>query len=186
MQFPKPPLSTQVLEGLVRRRAADLLERAARHFRTAIAPGEIRFDLRGKGAGQFRSRDGVRCEIRFNADLLARNGEDFLARTVPHETAHLVVFRLFGPRASPHGAEWRAVMRLFGAEPSRCHDYDVEGLQTRRLRRYHYRCGCRSHQLTSIRHNRVIQGQTYHCRSCGELLQRAPTAPGEDPDAGKD
>jgi SprT protein len=90
---------------------------------------------------------------------------------VPHETAHLVVFRLFGPGMQPHGREWRAIMGLFGAEPTRCHDYDVDGLQARQLRRYHYRCACRSHQVTSIRHNRIMRGQTYLCRRCGGVLQ---------------
>jgi SprT protein len=160
------------------------MDAAQKHFGTAIAPGEIRFDLRGKGAGQFRSRDGLHCEIRFNRELLARNGERFLHQTVPHEVAHLVVFRLFGPGARPHGAEWQAIMRLFGAEPERCHDYDVEGIQTRRLRRYHYRCACRSHLLSSIRHNRVLRGQTYRCLACGQALQRSVSTP--NPSSGQD
>gem|GEM_PF-2987471 len=48
-------------------------------------------------------------------------------------------------------------MTLFGVAPERCHNYRVEGLQTRRLRRYDYRCACRTHQLTSTQDNRKIR-----------------------------
>jgi SprT protein len=159
------------LKELARALTSDLIQRAARHFRATMPRTMIRFDLRGKSAGQFRSLNGRDFEIRYNSVLLARHGQDFLDRTVPHEAAHLVALRIYGPGIPPHGAEWQAIMRLFGAEPERCHNYDTDGLQARHLRRYHYRCGCRSHQLTSIRHNRILRGQTYLCRRCGEALQ---------------
>ena len=134
---------------------------------------DIRFDLPGKTAGQVRIRAGRLCLVRYNLGLLQRHPEDFLTATVPHETAHLVTVRLFGTGVKPHGREWRAVMRLFGAEPRRCHDYDVEGLQAHRIRRFRYHCGCRSHLLTSIRHNRILDGQVYLCRGCGHPLELA-------------
>jgi SprT protein len=168
------------LERLATGRVTELLMRAERRFGVAIAPAQIRFDLRGRAAGQFRSRDGRHCELRFNGELMLRHGERFLDRTVPHETAHLVAFRLHGPRVRPHGTEWQDIMRLFGAAPERCHDYDVGGLQTRRLRRYPYQCACRSHQLSSIRHQRVLRGQIYLCRSCGAVLRPATTDPSPD------
>jgi SprT protein len=151
----------------------DLLKQAARHLGIEIPGPQVRFDLRGKAAGQARMLDGRNCEIRYNRALLARYPEDFLARTVPHEAAHVVVFRLYGRRVKPHGPEWKGVMSLFGAEPTRCHSYDVGGLQGRRLARYRYRCACRSHELTSIRHNRIRGGQIYLCRHCGTALTRA-------------
>jgi SprT protein len=160
------------LQQRARALTAELLAQAAHHFGVAFPAPTLRFDLRGKTAGQARTRDGRACEIRYNLALLARHPEDFLARTVPHETAHLVAFRLCGPRVKPHGHEWEAIMRLFGAEPSRCHNYDIAGLQTRRLRRFAYRCDCRSHQLTSIRHKRILAGQVYLCRQCGKPLSR--------------
>jgi len=134
----------------------------------------IRFDLRGKSAGQARAKEGGNWLIRYNACLLERNPREFLAQTVAHETAHLVAFSLFGPGISPHGHEWRAIMGIFGASPTRCHRYNVEGLQTLHLSRYDYRCACRIHRLTSIRHNRIRRGQTYLCRQCGEALERVP------------
>jgi SprT protein len=161
--------------GNLRREAERLtkkyLEAAARHFGAKLATPEIRFDLRGKTAGQLRTTDRRGFLIRYNAQLLERHPRQFLARTVPHETAHLVAISLFGSRILPHGREWQAVMAAFGAPAERCHSYATEGLQTRHLRRYAYRCACRTHQLTSIRHNRVRSGQVYLCRQCGQPLE---------------
>lgn len=162
----------EILQRRAAQLTAELLASAARHFGTKLAQPAIRFDLRGKSAGQVRTEDGRRCTIRYNFSLLERHPEEFLARTVPHETAHVVAFNLFGPRVQPHGREWQAIMGLFGASPERCHSYDVQGLQTRHLRRFEYRCGCRSHQLSSIRHNRIRSGQVYHCRQCGQPLEQ--------------
>jgi SprT protein len=162
------------IEDLMRRAmllTGELIASASHHFGTKLAEPAIRFDLRGKSAGQVRIRDGRICTIRYNAHLLARHPKEFLAQTVPHESAHVVAFSLFGSRIAAHGPEWQGIMTLFGASPQRCHSYDVRGLQTRRLRRYAYRCNCRTHQLTSIRHNRIRSGQVYQCRQCGHPLK---------------
>jgi len=155
------------------RLTSKLYDLAARHFDTQLATPNVRFDLRGTSAGQVRITDRGDCLIRYNARLLERHPQAFLSQTVPHETAHLVAFSLFGPRIPPHGREWRAIMTLFGAAPERCHNYRVDGLQVRRLRRYAYRCACRTYQLTSIRHNRIRSEQIYRCRQCGQSLDRA-------------
>lgn len=137
-------------------------------------PPLIRFDLRGQSAGQFRV-DGAGCpEVRYNPVLLLRHAEDFLARTVPHETAHYLTYRLFGLGVRPHGPEWQAIMQALGADPRRCHDYDVSDLAARRLRYYVYHCGCREHHLSSIRHNKIAGGARYHCRACGDTLRAGP------------
>jgi SprT protein len=141
----------------------------------------IRFDLRGKSAGQLRIDHHGSCIIRYNLALLDRHGAAFLRDTVPHETAHYVAYRLHGRSIRPHGQEWRQIMQLFGADPSRCHDYDVSGLSTRRLRSFLYHCGCGGHQLSSIRHNRIARGQRYHCRRCGERLRPGPPPAGSPP-----
>jgi SprT protein len=124
------------------------------------------------------------CMIRYNLALLDRHGEAFLRDTVPHETAHYVAYRLHGRGIRPHGAEWRNIMQLFGADPSRCHDYDVAGLSARRLRTYTYHCNCGPHQLSSIRHNRIIRGQRYLCRRCGEALRPGRSSAAEPASAG--
>lgn len=177
MRPEKTPTDTRALKRRAEQLTKRLLALASRELGASLAEPIIRFDLRGKTAGQVRSKDGHLCVVRYNANLLTRHPEEFLARTVPHETAHVVAFGLFGPRVQPHGREWQAVMKLFGASPERCHSYNVEGLQTRQLRRFDYHCGCRAHRLTSIRHNRVRSGQTYLCRQCGRPLKPLPEPP---------
>ena len=174
MQQKKPPIDTAHLRREAERHTRRLLALASHTLGAKIANPDIRFDLRGKTAGQVRSEDGRICVVRYNAVLLQRHPQEFLARTVPHETAHVVAFGFFGPCVQPHGNEWKAIMKLFGASPVRCHNYDVEGLETRHIRRFEYRCGCRTHKLTSIRHNRVRSGQVYLCRQCGQPLERDP------------
>jgi len=162
------------LQHRAERLTTELRDLAARHFDAELATPSVRFDLRGTSAGQVRITDRGDCLIRYNARLLERHPQAFLSQTVPHETAHLVVFSLFGAQIPPHGREWRAIMALFGAAPERCHNYRVDGLQIRRLRRYDYCCACRTHRLTSIRHNRIRSGQIYRCRQCGQPLARSP------------
>jgi SprT protein len=168
---PNPSLGPLSREA--NRRTEALLEQASRHFQVRIPPPEVRFDLRGQAAGQVRRAPGRVWQVRYNAVLLVREPEPFLAQTVPHECAHLVAFVLFGRGIWPHGPEWRGIMRHFGAEPRRCHSFPVDDLPTRRLRRFDYHCACRTHQLTSTRHHRAQAGQVYSCVAC-----RGPLSPG--------
>jgi len=176
-----PDTSTPSLPALMREashRTETLLEQARRHFAVRIPAPEVRFDLRGKAAGQVRMAPGRVWQVRYNALLLAREPDGFLAQTIPHECAHLIAFALHGRRIHPHGEEWRAVMRHIGAEPRRCHSFAVDDLPTRRLRRFDYHCACRTHQLTSTRHYRAQAGQTYTCVACRSPLAPGPMSPG--------
>jgi len=155
-------------------RTLALLKRAERHFRHVMPTIDIRFDLRGKSAGMVRFQDGKRPVVRYNMQLFSENHETFIARTVPHEVAHIVARTLFGAGIRPHGEEWRAVMAFFGSEATRCHEFDISRSVSRRLHRFSYRCNCREYQLTSIRHNRVLAGQTYQCRTCRAALTLCP------------
>jgi SprT protein len=174
-QSPRAARSTD--EHLIRQareRTRSLLEHGLARLggSAAAARIEVRFDLRGQTAGQVRIQSRGGYLIRYNLELLRRGGDDFLARTVPHEVAHVLAHQHFGATIRPHGREWQSIMRALGAEPTRCHDYDVTGLAQRRLSYFDYHCGCTDHRLTSIRHNRIAKGQRYHCRRCGEPLQR--------------
>ena len=139
----------------------------------------LHYDLRGRSAGQMRCYTDGRMEIRYNLELAYLQPEDFLARTVPHEVAHLVTWVLYGKAVRPHGPEWQEVMRCFGVEDaSRCHRYEVPQQSVRRQRRWTYRCAGREHQLTTTRHNRVqFDGQRYECRECGGRLRWVPGPP---------
>jgi len=161
----RPPLQQQVIE-----QAEALLQQARDHYGQRFSKVEIRFDLRGGSAGQARLGTQGKPVIRFNNALLEQHSEAFIARTVPHEVAHVVAYQLCRGKLRPHGPEWAAVMQLFGAEPTRCHNYDLSAIPRRRMRRFTYHCGCRSHELTSIRHNRIQRGQRYYCKQCRQPL----------------
>lgn len=149
----------------------DLIEQeSARNGRILPCP-PVHFDLRGQSAGQLRIDRAGHCAIRYNLALLERYPEDFLSETVPHEVAHYLAYMYHGRGIKPHGPEWRGIMRALGARPERCHAYDTRDLETRRLRRHVYHCGCGDHLLTSIRHKRVARGTRYLCRRCGEALR---------------
>lgn len=151
-----------------------LLQQAAQWLGVTIPVTEIRFDLRGRAAGQARFGPRTPWVIRYNPVLLAQHPEAFIAETVPHEVAHIAAFARFGAHIRPHGPLWQGIMHRLGAEPRRCHDYDVSATPGRRVRRFDYHCDCRDHQLTSIRHNRVQAGQTYICRGCAAPLRPGP------------
>jgi SprT protein len=169
-----PSLNTLMRDAS--RRTQDLLEHGRRHFRVRIPTPEVRFDLRGKAAGQVRVAPGLVWQVRYNPTLMAREPDAFLAQTIPHEVAHLIAFALHGRGIRPHGEEWQMVMRQLGAEPRRCHNFAVDDLATRRLRRFDYHCACRAHQLSSTRHYRALAGQTYYCIACRGPLRPGPMA----------
>lgn len=148
------------------------IRRAAEHFGRRFADIPVLFDLKGRNAGMYRVRGRQRC-IRYNPWLFAKFFDDNLATTVPHEVAHYISDQLYGLRnIRPHGKEWQALMQLFGVEPRRTCDYDLEGIPQRRQRRHAYRCACREHQLTTVRHRRIQLGRAqYLCRSCKQPLK---------------
>ncbi len=117
-------------------------------------------------AGQAHVEDNL---IRLNSELLLTHGAQFWRETLPHELAHLIVWQLHGRRVRPHGAEWQAVMRLFGAGLERCHSFTV--LPTRRQREYVYHCACRAHHLSAVRHGRIQRGGRYICVRCHTPLK---------------
>lgn len=127
---------------------------------------KLRFDLRGRCAGQAIPGD---WSIRLNTKLLGQHGQVFVDETVPHEWAHLLAYAIYGSRIRPHGSEWREIMRVLGCRPDVCHNYEVT--PARQVRRHSYHCGCRSHELSSIRHRRVQAGQQYLCKNCGSVLK---------------
>lgn len=132
----------------------------------------VLFDLRGTTAGMFRIQ-GRRREIRYNPWIFAKHYQANLASTVPHEVAHYIVHEVYGlRRVKPHGVEWRALMAAFGADDAVTFDLDLEGVPRRRQRTHPYHCGCRVHQISTTRHNRVQGGSgRYQCRYCNGQLR---------------
>lgn len=154
-------LPMDLLKALVVDEVKRCVQFFQKHYQVDMSMPELRFDIRGVCAGQAHADKHL---LRFNPVMLEKHGQAFIKDTVPHEMAHLLVNKLWGRRAKPHGMEWRGVMQQLGASPQRCHTYEVQ--PSRRLKRYIYRCRCRMHRMTSIRHNRAKKGTRYHCTRC--------------------
>lgn len=160
----------------------------------------VSYDLKGTTAG---TANYVSWHIRLNPVLLMENVEDFLTRTVPHEFAHLACdqlypeahrpngagFRMYGARQKRevHGPKWQSIMRVLGADPSRCHSYDVANVKGKKAS-FTYQC-TRCNNTFSLgpqRHAKLQRNpRAYTCKCRGELkllVNRAP-APAAKPAA---
>jgi len=114
--------------------------------------------------------------IRLHDKALEHYGDEFINRTVVHEFAHIIVFCNF-PKAKAHGREFKMLMRVFGSEGTRCHSYDLRSLVPHKVRktaqRFEYKCQCSRHNLSKIRHNRILNGSIYTCKNCRTDLVKA-------------
>ncbi len=171
------PLSPQQRQRVVEA-TGEAIAQASVLFGRAFAEVPVTFELRGRAAGMYRVHRGRRV-IRYNPHIFARYFSDNLANTVPHEVAHYVTDILYGLRqVRPHGPEWQAVMRAFGAQPAVTCNYDLDGIPVRRQRRFSYRCACTTHSLSTVRHKRVQSGRArYSCRRCQAPLSYAGQVP---------
>lgn len=149
------------------------LRQAEAYFETAFPEPTLNYQQRGATAGTAWLD---KWEIRLNPVLLLANQDDFINEVIPHELAHLLVYRQFG-RVAPHGREWRWMMaHVLQAEPRRTHGFDLTNV---RANTYSYVCKCQRHELTIRRHNRILRGESsYRCRQCGDVLRYAGGAGG--------
>ena len=151
---------------------ASYIKLAAGLYDRKFDPIPVHFDLKGKCAGMYEVRGRSR-RIRYNPWLFAKYYEESLSNTVVHEVAHYLVDCIYGlGRVKPHGNEWKSIMLDFGARPKATGDYDLTGIPMRQYTKYAYKCGCRTHQLTSVRHKRIVQrGYQYRCQYCQSFIE---------------
>jgi len=137
---------------------------ACDYYRLPVKPLKIDFDLTGQVAGQAWGS----YKIRINLHIAKSNREAYFKRTIPHEIAHIITTRLYGGRAKSHGVEWRAIMKVFNVESTRCHSYDTSGLNTGR-RQYSFACVLcgEVYNVGKNLRNKIINGSTHCCRKCG-------------------
>ena len=135
----------------------------------------VHYNVRGTTAGKAWYTKWI---VGFNPVLLNENVDDFIARTVPHEIAHLATELVyphahragFGKKRSPHGMEWASIMTVLGADASRCHTYNVENARVRRVNTYSYMCGCCGHkfEVGPKRHAKLQRGVAMWHPACGK------------------
>lgn len=147
------------------------IKKASSLYGREFASIAVDFDLKGKCAGMYQVK-GRNRRIRYNPWLFAKYYKDSLSDTVTHEVAHYLVDCLYGlRRVKPHGDEWKAIMIDLGAEPKATGDYDLTGIPVRQYAKFNYRCACRTHQLTSLRHKKIVQRRAkYRCQYCHDFI----------------
>ena len=155
------------VEAATERCIAKASQLYGRHFASIT----VHFDLKGKCAGMYQVKGRSR-RIRYNPWLFAKYYQDSLSDTVTHEVAHYLVDCLYGlRRVKPHGSEWKAIMIDLGAEPKATGSYDLTGIPVRQYAQFTYRCACRTHQLTSVRHKKILMRRAqYRCQSCHDFI----------------
>lgn len=159
------------LQAQVEARAAEIVEkiRAWPDCHDFPAPTIYYFD-KARSAGKAHP---FQYRVAFHVGFLRQNTENMLYETVPHEIAHVFVLwawqRTF-PQfkvPSPHGREWKGVMRKLGVEPERGHHYDMAASGARRQRRWAYACPCQVHRVNTRKHNIMQRGlDRFRCRKC--------------------
>jgi SprT protein len=146
------------------------LHQASKELGYSFEPIPVVFDLKGKAAGMYKVKNKYRV-IRYNPYICARYFSENIKTTIPHEVAHYIVDVLYGMRMTkPHGKEWKNIMNMFNADASVTCEFNLDGLPARYYQRFIYACSCRTHELTRIRHNRILKGIIYHCRHCKQAL----------------
>lgn len=162
MKTPRLPIA---LQQAVMRSLREKLALANQKLDCNFPEPKLTWQQRGTSAGTAWLES---YEIRLNPVLLLENQQAFIDEVVPHELAHLLVWKRFG-RVAPHGKEWKWMMEsVLGVPAQRTHQFELESV---RKNTFPYRCGCQQHQLTVRRHNRVMRGDAvYRCVHCGDPL----------------
>ena len=170
----KQRVNAKIQEGIAIAKAA---------YNVDVQMPKIVYDKRGTTAGTANYRTWT---LNFNAVLLTENVEAFIARTVPHELAHLVNDLVY-PEAHAteikwtgrgykrtkrdvHGDTWQSIMRTLGASPKRCHSYDVSNAKMEKnITKYQYKCSkCGGVVECGAKvHKKIQQGYTYTHNGCG-------------------
>ena len=165
-------LNSQQRETIVKKVEQEIV-RAGGLLDLSIPAIPIKFDLSGSAAGMYCRRGSARW-FRFNPVVFSLDFAAHVDDTVIHEVCHYAIDMAYW-RAKPHGPEWRQLMRVMGGEPSATYRTNPElesQIPVRRQRRHLYWCGCREHEISTTRHNRVVKRRaTYCCSYCHQALR---------------
>lgn len=139
---------------------------------------EIDFKLTGTTAGQVHHRKEwdsdkyYATRLRFNVPIAEKNLEDFLARTIPHELAHILAIKKWGhAEGKGHGTGWKRACRELGMNAeliTRCHSYDVPRTARRPKDVKCIKCDHIWH-VTRAKWTKAHSGKMYHPKCMGRV-----------------
>ena len=157
-------------------RVAECIEIANRHYGRNLPMPTIEYGLRGTTAGRAWGEEN---RMKLNSMLLVENEDDFITRTIGHETAHIIDKAVNGRQYKTnrngrrvndsHGESWKAVMVLLGQNPSRCHSFDTTNSKVKKAPRdkFVWTCDCAGATTMSLgkkRHARQLATPTFWIR----------------------
>jgi SprT protein len=151
----------------------DSLKRKANSYYGLSLNIELAFNLKGfRLIGQCKKLSRKNYLIRLHVKLLKEFNKVYIKDVLTHEFAHAVQMELFA-KTKPHSKEWKNIMEILSGVPYAKRDkvrYNLTKSKERKT--YLYMCSCGEHQLTSIRHKRVVKNTSvYMCRKCNEVLR---------------
>lgn len=167
---------------IVKNRVADLMDSFRAKFGDnckykPVDPNSIIFTKKGTTAGTACTNPYTgECELNFNLQIMKDNWDKF-DNTIIHEVAHYTTFLIHGVLRTGrkrviHGQDWKNQMAFLGGSQSRCHSYDVSNARSKRQRRWNYKCGCQTHEIATVTHNRIQKGtRGYFCKACKGKLE---------------
>jgi SprT protein len=111
--------------------------------------------------------------IRLNQELYNKIGEEYLQEVFGHELAHAVTKEHFG-RVQTHGKEFKRIARLLNtngtSKSSILLKHNISIMQNNK-KVFYYKCSCNFfHELSTIRHNKILKGVNYACDFCKTRL----------------
>ena len=149
---------------LVENKVIDTMILAEEKFRRVFDIPKISFELNSnKVAG---TANYANWRIKVNPKFLISHTDEMIGRTIPHECAHLITFKLFPFAKQAHGPEFRSVCRAIGISQETYHTMILPNTSN-----YKYVCNCRKWSISNCIHNRIKEGSRRFCRKCkGELI----------------
>lgn len=172
----------QLLSEKLKDSVDQCLHKAEQHYLHAFKYQFLEINIKGRAAGQIKYSYTSKSSwntlakknlpiLRFNPYLLMTYKEKFIQQVVPHECAHLVAYALYGLKIKPHGPEWKAIMvDLYEQRPDVTHQFEIP---KKNKPLFSYKCLCKElqHQLSIIRHNKVVKEKAiYLCKKCRSPL----------------
>ncbi len=129
--------------------------------------------------------DGYYHYISLNATLLNTLQEKYIDEVFVHEYAHACVENYCQPslkdlmkgkkKPAAHGTEFKKFCKLFGISGTSttkiAADIEWKTKPTRKTTKWSYTCGCRTHELSTVQHNKVQSNKaSYTCKICSQNL----------------
>lgn len=155
----------------IRSKVADCVRTAEAKFGVKLPQVDVRFDLRGRAAGQAGFR-GQYFYLRFNLKHMQLGGQTWthlLNNTVPHEVAHFVC-QAVPKLGRNHDRGWKRVCIALGGNGERCYSEEdaPEAVAVNRPWVYITTTG-HEVRVTKIVHSKIQQGAKYTARGKGAL-----------------